>query len=493
MRMMKIGIVMVGILALCGVSGVGATGVRVEGDQILFENDRMIYAVGMDGRNKVFIDQRTGRDHVGSADAVPFMAIEKDQQWVGATAVEWSHGFLQVIFGDSGVRAKVHVRVFANYLTFELTALNDQTITEIHLIRVPLDITQTIGNSLTHCRDNDYAAALIPLNLETHSYVAPMERAVPGKPIPGMVFLGARGHVGPQGDQLPVLIAHADRRVGLDGAKVALIACPTKSLLDSIEQVEIENGLPHPTIDGVWARRSPDLMKSILYAEVSEDTVDEVIAYAKAGGFTYLHVNRPHWCGSNGSLLINRNNFPNGEQGLLAVSRKIHAAGLKFGLHNWEVVVHKHDPLVKPVPAQGFLMYPDRQRILAADIGPADRFIPTTTSPRGLLPVGDKSGYHGRDLRIGDEIIIYGGLQTTEPYGFTNCGRGMHGTVSASHRAGAAVDNFAEFYWSHYLPDVQSDLFDRIIRNEAALLDRFEVDYFYPDGSGQNTNHYPSE
>ena len=58
-------------------------------------------------------------------------------------------------------------------------------------------------------------------------------------------------------------------------------------------------------------------------------------------------------------------------------------------------------------------------------------------------------------------------------------------------RGGAAIDNFAEFYWSYYKPDMQSKLFDQIMRAEAALLDRFEVDYYYPDGSGENTNQYP--
>jgi len=55
--------------------------------------------------------------------------------------------------------------------------------------------------------------------------------------------------------------------------------------------------------------------------------------------------------GAPGCVFSPRPNFPNGEAGLLAVSRKIHDAGLKFGLHNWEMVVYKHDPLVKPVPA----------------------------------------------------------------------------------------------------------------------------------------------
>ena len=79
---------MVGILSLCGVSAMGAAGVRVEGDHILLENGHVVYAVGTDGLNKAFVNKRTGRDHLDSADSVPFMAIEKDGQWHGATAVE---------------------------------------------------------------------------------------------------------------------------------------------------------------------------------------------------------------------------------------------------------------------------------------------------------------------------------------------------------------------------------------------------------------------
>jgi hypothetical protein len=482
---------MVGIGGLCNDALALAAGVRAEGDRIVIETDHVVYAVGTDGLNKTFTDKRTDRDHL-DGDPVPFMFVERDGQWTPSTAVEWVRGFLHVTFADTGIRAKVHVRATASYFTLELTAVNDHTISEIQLVRVPLDITQTVGSSLAHCRNDVYAAAIIPLNIETHCYVAPLKRAAPDQPLPAMVYGGARGHVGPKGGEHPVLISHADRRLRLDGAKVAVLGCPTKKLLDIIEQIEIENGLPHPTIDGVWARRSPEQMKSILYTDISEQTADEVIAYAKAGGFSTIHINRPVWCASNGSYLINRENFPSGEAGLLAVSRKIHATGLKFGMHNWEMVIHKHDPLVRPLPAQGFLMYPDRRRMLAADIGPDDTFIPTTTSPNGLLEKGDKAVHYGRDLRIGDEIIIYGNLKRTEPYGFTGCVRGALGTRRAAHTAGAVIDNFAEFYWSYFKPDVQSELFDRIMRAEAALLDRFEVDYYYPDGSGENTNQYPT-
>ncbi|MDP7017096.1 MAG: hypothetical protein QGG36_14920, partial [Pirellulaceae bacterium] len=483
-------ILTVGILWLFGAALASAAGVRAEGDRIVCETDHVAYAVGTDGLNKAFTDRRTGRDYL-EGDPVPFMFVEKDGQWTPSTAVQWDRGFLHVTFAETGIRAKLHTRAFANYLTLELIAVNDHTISEIHLARVPLKITQTIGGSLVHCRDDDFAAAIIPLNMETHCYVAPLRRAADGRTPPPLVYGGARGHVGPKGGEHPVLIAHADQRLRLDGAKVAVIGCPTKNLLDIIEQIEIDNGLPHPTIDGVWARKSPEQMKSILYTDISEATVDQVIAYAKAGGFSTIHINRPVWCASNGSYLINRKNFPGGEAGLLSVSRKIHAAGLKFGMHNWEMVIYKHDPLVHPVPAKGFLMYPDRRRILASDIGPDDTFIPTTTSPNGLLSKGDKAVHYGRDLRIGDEIIIYGDLKRTKPYGFTGCLRGALGTKRTAHKATAAIDNFAEFYWSYYKPDLQGELFDRIMRAEAALLDKFEVDYYYPDGAGENTNQYP--
>ena len=483
-------------LLLVGIAGLSqgwtaqAAGVRRAGDRIVLETDHAVYAVGTDGMNKAFTDRRTGGDRL-DREPVPFMFVEKEGHWSPSTAVQWVGGFLQVSFADTGVRAKVHVRAFADYLTLELTAVNDQAISEIHLVRVPLNMAQTIGSSLAYCRDDLFAAAVIPLNIETHCYVAPLQRAAPDQPRPALAYGGARGHIGPQGGEHPVLIAHADRRLRLDGAKVALLGCPTEKLLDIIERIEIENGLPHPTIDGVWARRSPAQMKSLLYTDISERTADEVIAYAQAGGFTTIHINRPVWCASNGSYLINRQNFPSGAAGLKAVSRKIHAAGLKFGMHNWEMVIHKHDPLVRPVPAQGFLMYPDRRRVLAADIGPDDTFIPTTTNPNGLLSGGDKAVHYGRDLRIGDEIIIYGDLQRSEPFGFTGCIRGALGTKRSRHTGGAAIDNFAEFYWSYYKPDLQSELFDRIMRAEAALLDEFEVDYYYPDGSGENTNQYP--
>ena len=491
MTMPGIVIVIAAAIGLVCMSAMGDPGIRAEDDRIVIETDHVAYAVGTDGLSKTFTYKAAGRDRLDASGRVPFMAVEKDGQWIGASAVAWGDGLLDVTFGQSGIRAKVRPQAFANYLTLELVQLSDLDISRLHLVRVPLDITQTVGSALTHCRDGEHAAALFALNEHTHSYAVSLEPATPGRPIPGMPYKGARGHAPPSGGEHPVLISNADRRVGLVGAKAALFGCPTPKLDSIIEQIEIENALPHPTLGGVWARNSPDITKSTLYTECTESTVDEVINYAKAGGFSTIVLYKHVWCTTQGTPTLNTKNFPSGEAGLKAVSDKIHAAGLKFGLHNLELIVHKHDPLVRQTGGRGLLVYPDRRRTLAADIGAGDSFIATTASPRGLLASGEKSMFHGRELRIGSEIIVYGELQISEPYGFKNCSRGAMGTQAASHAAGEPIDNMAEFFWSYYIPDLQSELFDKVMQNICGILNRCNVDYYYPDGSGENTNHYP--
>lgn len=245
-------------------------------------------------------------------------------------------------------------------------------------------------------------AALVALNIETHSFSDTFE--VPSQ----------NSGVSPTAHR-PVLTAHADQEVRLEGEKIAVLGCPSEALLEILGQIEIENGLPHPTIDGIWAKQSPAVMRSQIFGHLSEDNVDDMIHFAKLGGFGTIVIYHRSLFHSHGSYLLNREYWSH-DAALNAASDKIHAAGMKFGVHNLNLVISKHDPLIQPIPSPGLMAYASRERVLAADIGPTDKFIPTTTSPRGLLAKGDKSIYHGRTLRIGDELILYDALQTEEPW-----------------------------------------------------------------------------
>jgi hypothetical protein len=429
------------------------------GRPIHLETDHLIYEIGADGRNVTFADRRTGKNFLANSSS--FMSVTKDGRRVVSTSVVPDGGNLRVKFGDSGIEAQVRVRILPEYLTFELVSLSDPSVASVELADLPLTLTKYVSSTIASCRNEEYAAAVIPLNIETHSQSA-----------------GA------------VLVAEADRRVRLVGTRFALVGCPTNLLLKRIEKIELEQGLPHPTLGGVWARTSPEQMKSYLFVDLSEDTADAMIDYAKAGGFGYIVVYDGVWNSSHGTYPVNLKHFPHGEAGLRAVSDKIHRAGLKFGMHNLDAVVDKNDALVHPVPARGFMVFPDRRRTLAVAIGPQDAFLPTATSPAGLLAKTDKSRYAGRDLLLGDEIVTYDDLQTSPPYGFTGCKRGAHGTTPANHPAGAEINNLAEFI-DYYLPDIESALYDRVAHAEAAALDKFGFDYLYPDGTGEYLPYWP--
>jgi hypothetical protein len=393
------------------------------------------------------------------------MSIEKDGRKTGSTSVRMAAAspreILHVEFGDSGVEADVRVAVFAEFLTFDLVSISSHAVSSVQLSNLPLTLTKYVSTTLASARDDEYSAAIVPLNIETHSSAANA-----------------------------VLTAEADRRVRLEGTKFALVGCPANALLSQLERIELKFGLPHPTLVGVWARRSPEQERSYLFCDLEESTAGAMIDYAKTGGFGSIVVYGGVWDATHGTYGVNLTNFPGGEAGLIEVSRKIHAAGLKFGMHELDMVVDKTDPLVSPIPAAGFMMYPERRRTLRTDIGDAETFIPTTASPMGLLGKNDKSRFHGRDLRMGDEIITYDDLKTTAPFGFSGCRRGAHGTRATSHTAGAAIENFAEFVGS-YLPDISSPLYDGVARAEAAALDKYAFDYIYPDGTGENLAFWP--
>src|ERR1035437_5675125 len=80
----------------------------------------------------------SGKNYLDASNAPHFMTIEKDGKRFGSTAVELENGSLLVKFGDSGVIAKVQVRPRPQYLTFELTSINDQSVSIVELAALPL-------------------------------------------------------------------------------------------------------------------------------------------------------------------------------------------------------------------------------------------------------------------------------------------------------------------------------------------------------------------
>ena len=312
----------------------------VKDGRIELRTDSLVYVIGEDGLNRTVRDRRSGKDYLKLQS--PFMSIHQDGRKIGSSSVKWNRGALSVKFGDSGVGARVRVAVLPSFLTFELVSIAGGAVSAVELSNLPLTLDKYVGTTLASCRNDDYAVAVVPLNIQTHS-----------------------------GSAKAVLTVEADSRVRLEGTKFAMVACPTGKLLDRIEHIELAYGLPHPTLGRIWARKSPEQERSYLFCDLKESTAGAMIDYAKAGGFGSIVVYGDVWNATNGTYGVNLLNFPRGEAGLKEVSRNIHSAGLKFGMHSLDLVVSKNDPLVAPIPAAGFVMYPERRRTLGTDIGPS--------------------------------------------------------------------------------------------------------------------------
>ena len=131
-----------------------------------FQTDCLTYVIGPDGRNQALRDRRTGKNHL--AHPSPVIAVTKNGQRIVSTGASLEGESLRVTFGSSGIEATLRVRALPHYLTLELKS-ERHPVSLIELANLPLTLTKYVSRSLASCRDDEYAVAVIPLNLETHS------------------------------------------------------------------------------------------------------------------------------------------------------------------------------------------------------------------------------------------------------------------------------------------------------------------------------------
>jgi len=420
---------------------------------ITLENKYLKYVITSDGFNKSFIDKLTGKNYIAHDLPNFFMSIVKDGERYLSSLVEFDGEKMTVFFEPSGITISLNVRMLEDYMTFEVSSISDEDLDEVTLANLNLSIRENIGRLLNIGWNDEFAACVLALNLQTRSYG--------------------------RSDEYASLAAKCYSRYGLKGSKIAVIGVPSGIIKKTIRKVQLNEGLPSPTLASVWDKESLEVKKSYLFLTLSEENVDEAIKYAKEGGFGYILDMWPTQ--SLGHYLLNRKNYPHGLYGMKRVVKKIHEAGLKAGLHFMTTCISKDDPYVTPVPDRRLAK--DGCFILADRIDEKSTFIPTEKPPRGVPT--KPGGYYiggGTDIQIDDEIITYKGVSSKPPYGFTGCIRGARGTKPARHEKGAAIHHLAEMFgW--YIADADTTLLDEIAQRIADIVNECEYDMVYFDGA----------
>jgi hypothetical protein len=402
------------------------------------------------------VEVRTDRRQLRTDD-YPFAVLKTASAVTPASRVVQSGATLTATFGSTGIEADFLVRSRSDYFAVEVAAIRGGPVDELCFAQLKPAGLPTAGNLLAVRWSEDFAVSLMSLRADLESRLGP--------------------------DQTIVACAHASLGT-LVGERVALIAAPTNEYLNSVRQVERDYSLPSPAIDGEWAKRSTDARTSYLFVDMDEANVDEVIRYARLGGFKYILVYSSTWSSSLGSYPVNTRHFPHGEEGLRRVIEKCHRAGIKVGMHMLTSLIDKRDPLAHSVPLSGLLR--DAEATLTASIDESASVVHVT----GLswAPASGPPDATGSDIQIDNELLH------CKPAGgnaFGDCIRGFEATSRAPHPAGAPVNRLVVREGA-YLADLKGPLKDIIAERIARLINDCGFDMIYFDGGELNSANGPS-
>lgn len=267
---------------------------------------------------------------------------------------------------------------------------------------------------------------------------------------------GHHEHAAAETEQGADLQAYArDADGGLIGSKIALFACPREEPLETIGQIELAEGLPHPVLDGEWTKTSKTAREAYMIAGFSEENLDELIEYAQRAGLRYLYHGHPFatW----GRFQLGAGSFPDGDESLIRCSRRAAQKGFRLGLHTLTNFITTNDPYVSPKP-DARLRNPEGSR-LAADVDAEAAEIPIENAE----PFKEKGALSA--VLIGGEIVQYEAVEENGGAALVGCQRGAFNTQADAHQAGARVGKLIDHPYRVFFPDLemQDEMIDRLV------------------------------
>lgn len=332
-------------------------------------------------------------------------------------------------------------------------------VAEFRLLQLPVKNREKFGEWLNVSHDDKAAVAI--LGVSPHADVDSQRRK------------GYR-----------VMYADAKRGIKLYGCEAALVVARPDSLLDCIEKLECDYDLPR----GVESRRYPELNRSVYWTmDINPENADEHIAYAKKGGFKrmYIYYSAMTYSGAYwalGDYHKYRDTYPNGEEDVKNLLKKIKDAGFTVGIHFLHTHIGVKSQYIAPVADHRLNLV--KHFTLAKDVSCDDDKIYVEQNPEGTTECDDC-----KMLRFDGEIIHYESYTKEYPYCFCGCKRGHFGTNVTEHKLGTigGLLDVSEYCAESIYIDQETSLQDEVAENIAKIYNLgFDIAYF--DGSeGTNT------
>ena len=393
---------------------------------------------------------------------------------------------LTLHYAAPNVRIVLRARSSATHLALDIvSATPAERVDAVIWGPYPTTISKTVGEVIGVVRDGTIAIGMQVLNMKTLGGDLPngegstWARGIAATPYPWGSTLQAYAL---DRSRARTVDAWGGNQTGMPvppiagetvvGSSIALFTCAEPQTLDRLEQIELAEHLPHPTIDGVWFRKSPIYGRSYMISSFGEGDVDEMIGFARRAGLYSLYHEAPFK--SWGHFILSESQWPNGRAGLKRAVDKAHAAGLHFGVHTLTNFINTNDPYVTPVPDERLSITGQSTLVRAIDGATTELEV---ASPEYFNAVKEN---HLHTVRIGRELVQYDSVSAAAPWRLLGATRGAFGTTAAPHAAGSAVGKLFDHSYKVFFPNFAMQR--EVARNLAAFLNETGADHIDFDG-----------
>lgn len=455
-----------------------------------------IFALNESGAFVALTHRRTGRNCLAPGQPAPLLQLRVAGKLHAPDGAEWSPKTrrLTLRYSKLGARATIAVQAKPTHLVLELVEISP--VERVELVAwgpYPTAIGETIGEIVGVVRDRGVAVGIQALNHKTlggfpgrESDIEPDFTAEDTGVYPDLpdalkkdqLFRGDTARRTAFGSVVQGYCRNRSQARtisnwgvekfpappfadgGAIGSKIALFVCAAPKALDTIGAIELAEGLPHPMLDGVWAKKSSRATESYLIVDFSESAIDRAIEMTQKAGLRYLYHSSPFqtW----GHFTLKPELFPRGVLGLQLCVERAKKAGVRVGFHTLSNFMTPNDAYVSPKPDPRLARSGASE--LTADV----------SSAQTELPVADPAPFQRKTamntVMVDDELVRYEGVSASAPWRLLGCQRGAWGTRPTSHKERSAVGKLMDHDYNVFLTD--ASLTQEVARNIAALCNQ---------------------
>lgn len=410
------------------------------------------------GRVRSIYDLRRQHEYFAEGQSSPLLSVDlgtRVEQPTGMVSTQAGQE-LKLTYAGGAITTTVEVKAHATHLTFSLTQLSGATPEQVSWGPFPTTIRETIGETVGVVRNAHFAFGIQGLNLKTSAGAGAAEFG-------SVLHAKTKDRTRERIVSSVTVPAMTGPDAALEGSRIALFGCRAEEALDVIGRIEVAEGLPHPTLDGVWAKVSPEATRSYLIIPFDIRNLDDVLGVAARAGLRYIYHPDPFKSWGHFELLLE--GFPEGIESLRRCVERSEAVGVRVGVHTLSNFIHPHDPYVSPVP--------DPRLVRAG----SSRLTAAVDDQVTSIAIADPEPFRNRQWLstavLGQELIRYDAVSEKEPWVLLGCKRGSFRTTAASHPADAAIGKLWDHPYQVFIPnlDLQDEITTRLVElfNRAGL------------------------